>query len=115
MTAIGRGSVRTPRSGHVLAGVCGCLLAALTSPAAFADELYGQVRLGANPARGGTLEFRRAGSPGGTVTVGIAPDGSYRVFLEPGRYEARLTEGGARQPVGVTSLPAPIRQDLVFR
>jgi hypothetical protein len=96
------------------AALCGCLLAAVVPSGATADELYGRVVVGGHSARGGSLEFRREGSGGGTVAVGIAADGSYRVFLEPGRYAARLTTPDATRPIGVTSLPAPVRQDLVF-
>lgn len=114
MNVMGNGTLRISGIECMLAGAYGCLLAALASPAAFADEVYGQVMIGGRPANGGTLEFRRPGSPSGTVAVGIAQDGSYRVFLEPGRYEARLKLPEATRPLGVTSLPAPIRQDLVF-
>jgi len=98
-----------------LAGACGCVLLVLASPAAVADEVYGRVTVrGSAPAPGAALEFRRQGSAGGTVAVGVDATGGYRVFLEPGRYEVRLTRPEATRPLGVTSLPAPIRQDLVF-
>ena len=114
MNLMSRGSLRRSRRKYTVAGACGCLIAALASPAAFADEVYGQVMIGGRPASGGTLEFRRPGSPSGTVAAGIGQNGSYRVFLEPGRYEARLKVPETTRPLGVTSLPAPIRQDLVF-
>lgn len=114
MRLMGKGGLRISGIERMLAGVCCCLLAALAPPAAFADEVYGQVTIGGRLASGGTLEFRRPGSSGGTVAVGVGQDGNYRVFLEPGRYEARLKLPEATRPLGVTSLPAPIRQDLVF-
>lgn len=114
MTPMGRGKLRDSRSERLLACAGVCMLAVLASSPAVADEVYGQVKVGGHPVRGGTLEFRRQGSPGGTVAVGIGEDGNYRVFLEPGRYEARLRGPGTTRPVGVSSLPAPIRQDLVF-
>jgi hypothetical protein len=114
MKSTGRDGCHSSLGVYALSGACGCLLVALASPAAFADEVYGQVKIGGRLTRGGTLEFRRPGSPSGSVAVGIGQDGSYRVFLEPGRYEARIKLPEATRPLRVTSLPAPIRQDLVF-
>jgi hypothetical protein len=114
MTPGGGGGRRSSFSVYGLAALCACGFAVFASSGAIADEVYGRVVVGGNPAHGGTLEFRREGSSTGTIVVGIAADGGYRVFLEPGRYAVRLKEPSRAQPVGVTSLPAPVRQDLVF-
>jgi hypothetical protein len=83
-------------------------------PPARADEVSGTVKIGKEPARNATLVFRRERPSDAAIEVVVVADqnGRFRVFLEPGRYRASLSDGPAE--VQVQSLPAPVQRDLEF-
>ena len=94
------------------------LFIALAPAGASAGEVYGTVTRDRRPAGDATLELRRAVSPGSVIEVRTDEKGGYRVFLEPGQYEARLRaqpSAPLSAPQVVRSLPAPVRRDLDFR
>jgi len=97
------------------AAAFGCVLASLLSSAASANEVYGTVSLQGRPAQNGTLVLRRNGDgqARGEIQVSLDPVGRYRVFLEPGLYDATLTGTNGPSQI-VSSLPAPVRRDLNF-
>lgn len=108
LTLFGRGARRIA----VSAG----LVAAVASQCAQAGDVYGKVTLGGSPQSGKGLEFeRKEGSAAGKVAVPIDQNANYRVFLEPGRFEATLITDARRcGPKPVDSLGAPLRSDLNF-
>jgi hypothetical protein len=89
------------------------LVVVLSPRPSTAGEVTGEVKLdGVVVQPGTTLELRRAGDVR-KIRLLVGKDGSYRVFLEPGRYSARLE--GARGELTVRSFPAAVRQDLQFQ
>jgi len=89
------------------------LFLSAASQCARADEVSGTVTVGGVPTKNATLVLRREPFTGAAIEVPIDHAGLYRVFLEPGRYQANLKDG-PREVQVVQSLPAPVRRDLSF-
>jgi len=114
MTAAETQNSPRPRCAVTAVMTVAWLLAILAPRAATADEVYGCVRLGDEMAGKRTLELQGGGPPGGKIQVRTDQHGNYRVFLEPGRYEARLIAEENTEPQVVHTLPAPVQLDLNF-
>jgi hypothetical protein len=85
---------------------------------AAADEVYGRVMVGGKPKANAVLLVQREGGTEGVIEVSANAEGIYRVFLEPGRYQAWLKTPGQTttrsETKTIVSLPAPARHDLAF-